>query len=89
MVKLALCNSVQKHFPDNGLDSILRLDALQTAVSVVLLLIMPVEGGNDTYHPIGFMSKELSWSAACCDAHKREAFPEAFSGQWLRLDSKT
>ena len=64
-VKLALCNSVQKHFPDYALDWILRVDASQTAVAAVLLQIMPAEAEEDVYHPICFRSKKLSGSAAC------------------------
>ena len=55
-VKLALCNSVQKHFTDYALDWIVRVDASQTAAAAVLLQIMPVDGGKDIYHPIGLFS---------------------------------
>ena len=41
----------------------------------MLLQILPSEDDKkDVYHPIGFRSKKLSGSAACWDAHKREAY---------------
>ena len=50
-------------------------------MAAVLLQIMSTDTGKDVYHPIGFRSKKLSGSAACWDAHKREAFAVYYEGR--------
>jgi hypothetical protein len=73
IVKLCLANSTEKYFPDYELNWILRCDASEPAVGVVLLQIMIIDD-KEVYHPIGFKSQKFSGAALNWDMHKKEAY---------------
>jgi hypothetical protein len=72
--KEALCLACTLHFPDYSLPWFIRCDASQYAVGGVLFQVRTNAKGEETYEPIGFVSKRFSKPAENWDAYKREAY---------------
>jgi len=72
-VKIALCDSQAKHFPDYSLDWILRSDASDFAVASTLLQVRKV-GDKLVYEVISFKAHKLTGAARKWDTFKKEAF---------------